>query len=323
MRAKIFFFSAIAAFIALNAWAVFAPYALEKSTPAIALSAEQDLHAARGFGSESARVDSQITLKIPAGQADSVYQYLKGKYAGQGNILAGQFPGLDLRGQDMSDVSIFTDSYYDTPDLVLFRSKNSARHRLRVNTTNPDDRKSGRELVQVKITPPDRFVVRSELKYKVSSSYSWNQGSTGSHPPLWKIVARGQREDFKKQFADAGLDPLALRHITTIRQSRSRVYINMGSTNILSFSVDQGSTSMLWAKGSFASVDIGLVEIAYTETGEEKRQLMWKIREALIADLKQHFPGLVQNSDSKYGLVLEQLIRQIPGLPRLLAYQLI
>ena len=77
--------------------------------PDFALS--QGQHAARGYGADSARVDSQITFRIPDGQAGAVYEYLKRKYVGQSGILKEQFPDIDLHGQEMSDVSIFTDEY--------------------------------------------------------------------------------------------------------------------------------------------------------------------------------------------------------------------
>jgi len=73
---------------------------------------------------------------------------------------------------------------------------------------------------------------------------------------------------------------------------------------------------ILWAKGTFASVDLGLVEIAYTEADEARRQKMWEIRDAIIEDLLQHFPGLTQTSNSKYGIVLGELMQEIPKRKR-------
>src|SRR5262245_46529344 len=95
----------------------------------------QEQHTSRGYGADSVRVDSQITFRIPDGQAGAVYEYLKGKYVGQSGILKEQFPDIELHGQEMSDVSIFTDEYFDTPKLTLYRTMNSARHRQRTNTT--------------------------------------------------------------------------------------------------------------------------------------------------------------------------------------------
>ncbi|MEO6710234.1 MAG: hypothetical protein ABIP42_11705, partial [Planctomycetota bacterium] len=91
------------------AWAQTDPPAPPKPPP----TTQQ--HAARGFGTDSARVDSQITLKIPTARADEVYEYLKSRYVGRSDILAEQFPGHHLHGQAMSDLSIFTDRYFDTP----------------------------------------------------------------------------------------------------------------------------------------------------------------------------------------------------------------
>ena len=138
---------------------------------------DQAPHAA-GFGSDAARIDSQITLKIPDGHADAVYNYLKGKYSPEKTVTMEPVPGVRLVGQEMSDVSVFTDQYFDTPNLDLYKNANSARYRLRINTTDSHDRKSGRQLVQIKVTPPGQFDLRNELKYKISRSaqYQMREG---------------------------------------------------------------------------------------------------------------------------------------------------
>jgi len=269
-----------------------------------------------GLGSDSARIDSQITLKIPEGQGDAVYQYLKNKYAGQPIDMRDQFPGVNLYGQAMSDVSVFTDKYFDTPNLDLYKGKNSARHRSRINTTHPDDRKSGRELVQMKVTPPGRFDLRNELKYDVKHSDKYT--TADDQHPLIRLIKGEQRSDFKDVFTSAGIDPYILRHVFTITQTRSRVYVNWDNKSMLSFSVDQGSAGIWWGEGRFTSVDVGLVENTYTEADEAKRKTMWEIRDAMIKDLVEHFPGLTVNSDSKYSIVLNQLINQMAFIPTLM-----
>ena len=75
---------------------------------------------------------------------------------------------------------------------------------------------------------------------------------------------------------------------------------------------------MLWAEGRFSSVDLGLVEVAYTEADETRRQQMWAIRDAIIEDLRAHFPELTQTSNSKYGIVMAELVEEIPLIPVLL-----
>jgi hypothetical protein len=308
------------AFLAGAAFFAWYPFQLPKVAGAAdqtgSIAVNQDTHAARGFGSESARVDSQITLKIPNGQAPAVYQYLKEKYVGKENFLQNQFPGIHLSGQPLSDVSIFTDEYYDTPTLDLYKNQNSTRHRVRVNTTNPDDRKNGRELVQVKVTPPGQFDIRTELKYEVKVP----QGFKDEPHPLIRLIAKKQRDEFKDVFKKAGINPYDLKRIFTIKQTRSRVYINLDNQNILSFSVDEGGAGILWAQGSFSSMDVGLVEVAYTEADEAKRKMLWDIRNAMLQDLQDHFPDLTVNSDSKYGIILGDLMQQIRAIPFLLKY---
>jgi hypothetical protein len=111
--------------------------------------------------------------------------------------------------------------------------------------------------------------------------------------------------------------------VFTITQTRRRGYLNWDQTNIVSFSVDQGSASILWATGSFTSVDIGIVEIAYTEADPARREVLWKIRDAIVQDLTDHFPALTVTSDSKYSIVLQQLLRQIPTIAALFRFHLL
>ncbi len=283
---------------------------------------QMDPHAARGFGTDSARVDSQITLRIPFGKADAVYQYLKSKYVGQDNVLKDQFPDAHLHGLPKSDVSAFTDSYFDTPDLDLYRTLNSCRHRLRINTTDPNDRKSGRELVQMKVTPPGKFTLRTELKYEVKRSGGKIKSADDVHP-LLSLIAKEQREDFKRTYTDAGVNPYSLQRILTIHQTRSRGYLNWDNKPVFSFSVDEGSARILWATGCYASVDLGLVEIEYTEADEARRKVMWAIRDAIKQDLIAHFPDLVQTTQSKYSIVLKQMMDRIPLISGMWHFQLL
>jgi hypothetical protein len=101
------------------------------------------------------------------------------------------------------------------------------------------------------------------------------------------------------------------------------VYINWDETNILSFSVDQGGADILWAKEKFSSVDVGLVEVAYTEADKEKRDTMWRIRDALVKDLTEHFPELTVNSEAKYQIILRGLIKQISLIPILEKFKIL
>jgi hypothetical protein len=281
----------------------------------------QDPHQSRGFGTEAARVDSQITLRIPQNRAAEVYAYLRRVYADGDEKLRAQFPDLRLRAEKKIDVSEFTDVYFDTPELGLFGTQNTIRHRSRVNTTNPDDRKSGRQLVQIKSTPSGRFDLRTELKFEVNPSQKFND-ATDAHP-LFRLVDRSQREDLQDAIRKMGVPPFTLRPSITIRQIRSRVYIYWDNKNILSFSVDEYRSRILWASAEASSVDVGLVENVYTEASETQRRQLWAIRDFMVTDLRKAFPDLEQNSTEKYSIILSQLLEKVPGLRFLIRHNLL
>ena len=48
---------------------------------------------ASGFGTEGGRIDSQVTLKVPEGHADAVYNYLRSKYRSRENNNHATAPG--------------------------------------------------------------------------------------------------------------------------------------------------------------------------------------------------------------------------------------
>jgi len=218
-------------------------------------------------------------------------------------------------------VSLFTDRYFDTPDLDLYGSGNTVRHRNRVNTTNPDDRKSGRHLVQLKVTPPGRFDLRTELKFEVNPPKKYRNEDDGH--PLIRLVSRTQRSDFKAALRRIGVDPFSLRQAVTIRQQRSQVYLYWGRENFLSFSVDEFEGRVLWGTGRASSVDIGLVENVFTAADAAQRAAMWAVREEIIRDLRDKFPRLEVNSREKYSIIMEQIEARVPWLRFLLRHGLI
>lgn len=294
--------------------------ATAEPAPAGSALFNQDSHKSRGFGTDAARVDSQITLNIPGGQAGAVYAYLRSAYADKNELLEKKFPSLPLHGNQKIDVSVFTDQYFDTPNLDLYQKQNSARYRTRINTTDKSDPKSGRELVQVKVTPPAGFVMRTELKFAVKPSKK-PRDIDDFHPLIGRID-RQQREDFKEAIERLGLNPLALQRTLTIQQQRSRVYVYWGKENILSFSVDEYQTRILWTTARSASVDVGLVENVFTEADEAKRKSLREIRDFMVRDLKEHFPTLEQTTKEKYCILLEQIMGQLPGFQFLLKHKL-
>jgi hypothetical protein len=287
--------------------------------PAVDPVFNQDPHSSRGFGTEAARVDSQVTLSIPLEKAEQVYAYVRRTYAESNDRLRTQFPELQIEGDKRIDVSEFTDVYFDTPELSLFGTQNTVRFRTRVNTTDPSDRKSGRQLVQIKVTPPDNFQLRTELKFEVKPSTKYRD-PTDTHP-LFRLVDRSQRADLLNAIRLMGIRPFDLRQSITLRQIRRRVYLNLNHQNFLSFSVDEYRSRVLTATASFASVDVGLAENVYTESNPAKRQQLWAIRSFVVADLQKAFPDLTVNTTEKYSLTLGQLLDKVPGLRFLMRHR--
>ncbi len=282
---------------------------------------DQASHDSTGFGMDAARIDSQITLAIPAGKAAEVYAYLRATYAESNTKLKEAFPALDLKGDQQVDVSNFTDRYFDTPDLELYASGSTIRFRTRVNTTNPEDRKSGRQLVQMKVTPDGRFDLRTELKFEVKPSRKFRDGDDAS--PLLRLVDRLQRSDLKSAIRRIGIDPYRLQEVVTIQQTRKRVYLYLAGENFLSFSVDEFKSGILWSTARASSVDIGLVENAYTQADAARRADLWRIREFLVQDLKERFPGLKVNDTEKYSLIMAQLLDDVPSMRFLVRHRLL
>jgi hypothetical protein len=260
---------------------------------------DQDTHSsAKSHGTEGARVDAQITLNIPVEHAQEVYHYLRATYADSDAFVKKNFPGMALKGQTRVDISKFMDEYYDTPNFDFYKNNSSIRHRKRESTTDETDRKSGRELVQIKYTPPGRFEHRTEVKFNVEPS---------AEPGVAGLVQEDQREDFKRAIAKIGFDAATLKHVLTNHQTRSRVYVDWDGKGFISMSTDEYVAGFLWAEARLASVDIGLQENDFTEADDAKRQKMWETRDVMIKDLLRQFPYLTQNSDEKYSLLVSKL----------------
>ena len=214
-----------------------------------AYTPNQDMHETTGnFGTAFSRIDSQITFKIPEGKSSKVYAYLRKTYSANNDLLKNAFPNLNLEGRPQEDINDFIDDYFDTVYLDMYRSQNTVRFRHRENIVNKNDPKSGRELVQIKITPPGRFDLRNELKFKAEPEESRAIDKKGI--ALLEIVTSSQQEDFKA--AVAPISPHDLRYILTLKQTRSRIYLNWDKENFLSFSVDEGEASIWNKKGAFS-----------------------------------------------------------------------
>src|SRR5262245_5291814 len=171
------------------------------------LAEEEDM-SAHGF--DNMRIEQEEKLFVPPEIQDEVLAFLKHRYVDDKTRLAELAPNLSAS----FDVEDFTDIYYDSPSLQMLAKKSGVRHRKRVNLSRPEDVKSGRELMQIKLNDiSSNALERGEIKYEIE----YLQRPTtpeDTHPMLGK-VKKQHRELFKKRLVDLGIDPQSMPRSTS------------------------------------------------------------------------------------------------------------
>jgi hypothetical protein len=136
---------------------------------------EEDFSAA---GFNKLRVEQETKLLVPLERAEEVWKFLHDRYGMAGAALK----QLDPLFASYYNDEQFTDTYFDTPDLKLLAMESGVRHRRRINLTNPDDRKSGRELMQIKVNDLSPNVLeRGEIKFEIKRPAN-KQSTEDNHP---------------------------------------------------------------------------------------------------------------------------------------------
>jgi hypothetical protein len=261
---------------------------------------------AHGFDVE--RIESEDKLEIPAERAEELSSYLKA-YADDPSLLARIEPSLSSTWS----VEWFVDRYFDTPQLDLLAHGHGIRHRTRVNLMNQEDRKSGRQLMQIKLNRgnPDEPLNRTEIKFKIEDPGK-PKVPDDLHPVIG-MIERDQREDFKQRVKEIGIDPYELRPILTLQQERRRVYIKEGDASLMTLSLDFVSADRLYKSVQLVELEPELNEIGYTEAGPVRRAHMEGVREAIMADLQERFPDMRRDLTPKYNKVFNAFAGAIPS----------
>jgi hypothetical protein len=230
------------------------------------LRAEEEDMSASGF--DNMRIEQEEKLFVPLEIADEALAFLKHRYVED----KGRIAELDPLFTTYVHVEDFTDVYYDTPSLQLLAMQSGVRHRTRVNLTDPDHRKSGRELMQIKLNNiTSNTLERGEIKFAIE--HRLPKTAEDAHPMLG-IVKPGHRELFKQRLVGIGLDPQAMRPVLTVRDLRTRVYFNRDDKPFMSISFDQASSKLLWAEYRFVEIEPELNEIGFTDADPEMRRYM-------------------------------------------------
>lgn len=263
---------------------------------------------------EEVRVEDDFNLQYEVGQSEELVNYLKGKYVEDNSFAKSLGPNFTSSFGDED----FTDTYFDTPNLDLYKRKIGLRHRLRVNRLDSEDRKNGRELIQLKLSEDEKFEdqdnsgSRNEIKFEVERAKS--KRSADDRNPILGLIASSERDEFKSRMRELGIAADKLHPILTIQQRRRRVYLNRDGATFISFSMDDAKSSRWWARVEFSQMELELNELAYTEASKEEKARMQDIRKSMIDDLRKKFSYLQHDKSSKYNKTFDLLADKIPWM---------
>lgn len=256
------------------------------------------------------RLENEEKVNISKDTIEEVWKYLKKYYVDEEENLEILGEGIESTFSDEE----FTDRYFDTSKLELLKDNSEVRHRKRINNTNTDDKKSGRELVQVKVNNEDEnnLTTRQEVKYDIENNKK-NKTVDDRHKIIG-LIENDQREEFKKKISDNGVDPYKLRYMFTINQRRRRIYLTKDEKPLITISVDEYRTKKLWKKVEFFEVEMELNEITYTEGDETIRQEMEDMRKKIKENITENFTDATLDFTPKYVKTFNALLKAMPFL---------
>lgn len=256
---------------------------------------------------DAMRIESEDKLSVPSEQAEATWRFLYDFFIGDGSALR----AIDASFSAYMSEEAFVDTYFDTPELALLGRQSSVRHRRRTNLTDPNDKKSGRELVQIKVNAiSDNALHRGEYKFEVVYHHKF-KSMEDKHPVLG-LIKRGDRVAFKQTLAKLDIEAADLQPILTLTQRRRRIYISYNNAPFMTLSLDEVRSEALWAKIQFVELEPELNEIAYTEGDAILRNYMDEIAAKVTAGVRAGLPYLQRDLTPKYNKAFEALASKIP-----------
>ncbi len=305
----------IARFVTLNVLFVISFTCITGPVPVFAQEEEESEFSAHGYN--VFRIEQEDKLLVPSHRSEEVWQFLHRMLVTDSTFLRKLNPAFTVAWSE----EIFVDTYFDTPELEVLKMENGIRHRRRTNISNPNDRKSGRELLQVKLNNiSGNSLERGELKYPIV--YTASQSTPDDVHPVFGIVQADQREPLRAQVGKMGIDAAPLRPILTITDRRRRIYISLDGKSFLSVSHDEAKSGMYWAKSELVEIEPELNEIAFTEASPERRRYMESIGRQISGAILAEFPDIKRDLTPKYNKMFYQLEGKIPALRSLVRYDL-
>ena len=260
------------------------------------------------------RIENDFNLAYPVGKSDEIVAYLKAKYVDDSHFVESLGPKYKgaLGDED------FTDTYFDTKQLQLYKRLAGLRHRRRLNRLDASNRKNGRELIQLKLSGSDKLLgqddgrARNEIKFKVLPPHRLK--TVADVNPLLHMMSAKNQETLRAALEKIDVDPMALKPILTLKQHRRRVYINNDKGTFVSFSMDDVEANLWTRHIVYSQLEGELNELEYTEADPAERARMSGLRQGMIRDLRAQFPYLQDDQSIKYTKAFDRLAQKIPGL---------
>jgi hypothetical protein len=277
----------------------------------------QDIKALQATYSQI-RLESEGKLIVPPAMLEEVWAYLLQRLVTDKTFIKSLDPNLDSFWYD----ELFTDDYFDTPDLVLLDRESGIRHRSRVNLTNPEFEKSGRELIQIKLNNIDSNKLnRGEIKFDIKPSKKLN--NPDNFFPVLGLIKPVDRPAFKQIMKQLDIDPYSLIKMLTIHQRRRSIYLTRDGGQFISIRLDEVSSDLLWEKFRHIEIEPEINEIPYTSASDDQKRVMESINAKIIEDIRQHFPEIKMDLTPKYNKAYNYFESRIPFLRFLLANNMI
>lgn len=243
---------------------------------------------------EDIRIEYEIKLKLPPEQIDDVWNWLTVRYKELSWLNDEEFRFTAEFGDED-----FTDTYFDTPDLILLSENNGIRFRMRTVHSGPAMDKDGRQLIQLKLNRGDATgASRSEVKFNVSPGDD-RKGIDDSHAMIG-LVKSSQRGQFKNMLYTRRIDPYQLKPLLTLKQNRRRIYLSDQNGAFATLTLDLCTTKSWGTNLKWAELELELNEIRYTKSNPEVRLKMERIIAKIQDDVQQVFPMIVPNQTPKY-----------------------
>jgi hypothetical protein len=265
---------------------------------------ETDAH-----GYDKVRIEQEDKLLVPREIRAEVWEFLKSRMVEDREFIRGIDPTFTASWSE----ELFHDTYYDTPSMQLYAMKSGVRYRRRENLSNPEDVKSGRELMQIKLNDTsENALERAEIKFEIEHPRE-KRSAMDAHP-LFGIVKPSHRGPFEKRLQELGLDARSMKPILTVRDVRRRIYWKKDDKPFMSISFDQADSRIWWASTEFCEIEPELNEIGFTEADEETRATMETVLAKVVSEIRTRFPSIQQDLSPKYNKSFDRLEKQIPFL---------